>query len=36
MKYEKYFDHTILKPEASREAVIKICKEALEHDFASV
>ncbi len=36
MKYEKYFDHTILKPEASKEAVLKICKEALEHDFASV
>lgn len=36
MKYEKYFDHTILKPDASREAVLKICQEALEHDFASV
>lgn len=36
MKYGKYFDHTILKPEASREGVIKVCKEALEHDFASV
>lgn len=32
----KLFDHTILKPDASTEAVDKICKEALEHDFASV
>ena len=32
----KLFDHTILKPDASSEAVAKICKEALEHNFASV
>ena len=32
----KLFDHTILKPDASSEAVEKICKEALEHGFASV
>lgn len=32
----KYFDHTILKPEAGRADVEKICREALEHDFASV
>ena len=32
----KLFDHTILKPDASIEAVDKICKEALEYDFASV
>lgn len=32
----KYFDHTILKPEAGRTDVEKICREALEHDFASV
>lgn len=32
----KLFDHTILKPDASAEAVDKICKEALEHSFASV
>lgn len=36
MKYEKYFDHTILKPEASAEDIRRICREALEHDFASV
>lgn len=32
----KIIDHTILKPEASVKAVEKICKEALEHKFASV
>lgn len=30
------FDHTILKPEASVEAVEKICNEAIEYGFASV
>jgi deoxyribose-phosphate aldolase len=29
-------DHTILKPEATRQDVERICKEALEHHFASV
>ena len=32
----KLFDHTILKPDASKEAVEKICREALQYDFASV
>ncbi|MDD6056662.1 MAG: deoxyribose-phosphate aldolase [Clostridiales bacterium] len=32
----KYFDHTILKAEATKEQVLKICDEALAHDFASV
>ena len=32
----KYFDHTILKAEATEAQVAKICKEALENDFASV
>ncbi len=32
----KYFDHTILKPDATKEEVITICNEALEHNFASV
>lgn len=36
MKLEKYIDHTILKPEATVEAVKKICKEAIEYGFASV
>ncbi len=36
MLNSKLFDHTILKPDASKEAVEKICKEALECNFASV
>ena len=32
----KYFDHTILKADATEAQVTKICKEALENDFASV
>lgn len=32
----KYFDHTILKAEATEAQVAKICEEALEHKFASV
>ena len=32
----KLFDHTILKPDTSAATVDKICKEALEHGFASV
>ena len=32
----KYFDHTILKANATEEQVAKICAEALEYDFASV
>lgn len=32
----KYFDHTILKAEATETQVAKICEEALENDFASV
>lgn len=29
-------DHTLLKPEASREQIIRLCKEAMEYRFASV
>jgi len=36
MKLEKYIDHTLLKPEATEEDIIKICKEAREYNFASV
>ena len=36
MKLEKYFDHTILKPDATEEEVKKVCQEAREHGFASV
>ena len=32
----KLFDHTILKPDATSADVDRICKEALEHGFASV
>lgn len=32
----KYFDHTILKADASVNQVEKLCKEALEYDFYSV
>ena len=32
----KFIDHTILKAETKRSAVEKICKEALEYNFASV
>ncbi|MBM7614050.1 deoxyribose-phosphate aldolase [Alkaliphilus hydrothermalis] len=31
-----YIDHTLLKPEASREQVVKLCEEAKEYKFASV
>lgn len=36
MKLEKYIDHTLLKPDATEEDIIKICKEAKEYNFASV
>lgn len=32
----KMIDHTILKPEATEKEVEKLCKEALEYNFASV
>ncbi len=32
----KLFDHTILKADARKEDVIRICKEAVEYDFMSV
>ena len=32
----KYIDHTILKPDAARDAVRQICDEAKEYGFASV
>lgn len=31
-----YIDHTLLKPEATPEAVAEVCEEALTHHFASV
>ncbi|VDN46843.1 deoxyribose-phosphate aldolase [Petrocella atlantisensis] len=36
MNLAKYIDHTILKPDASRDEVEKICNEAKEYGFASV
>ena len=36
MKKNKFIDHTLLKPEATREQIIKLCDEAKEHNFASV
>ncbi|WP_283705833.1 deoxyribose-phosphate aldolase [Clostridium perfringens] len=32
----KMIDHTILKPEADKASIEKLCKEALEYNFASV
>lgn len=36
MDYAKMIDHTLLKPEASREQVKKLCREAAEYGFHSV
>ena len=36
MKDNKLIDHTLLKPDASIEAIEKLCEEALKYDFASV
>ncbi|MCH5171674.1 MAG: deoxyribose-phosphate aldolase [Erysipelotrichales bacterium] len=36
MKYNKLIDHTILKPDASIDAIKKLCQEAKEFDFMSV
>ena len=36
MKLSKYIDHTLLKADASLEAIKKLCDEAREYDFKSV
>lgn len=36
MELAKYIDHTLLKPEATKEQIDQIVKEAKENDFASV
>ena len=36
MKSSKYIDHTQLKPDATKEKIIALCKEAAQYDFASV
>ena len=32
----RYIDHTLLKPEATRAEIVKLCREALENSFYSV
>ena len=36
MELNRCIDHTILKPDASREQIIRLCEEAKENHFASV
>ncbi len=36
MKTSKYIDHTVLKQDAVKADVVKLCNEAVENDFASV
>ncbi|AUF83857.1 deoxyribose-phosphate aldolase [Mesoplasma syrphidae] len=36
MKLNKYIDHTLLKPEATKSQIINLCNEAKEYDFATV
>ncbi len=36
MKINKYIDHTILKPQATKADIYKLCAEAKQYDFASV
>lgn len=36
MKLSKYIDHTLLKPVATKEDIIKLCDEAKQFDFYSV
>ena len=36
MNIAKMIDHTLLKPESTKEQIVKLCEEAREHEFASV
>ena len=36
MKFNKLFDHTLLKQEATSQEIVKLCGEAKEYDFMSV
>lgn len=36
MELNKFIDHTLLKPAATKEDIMKICREAKEYHFASV
>lgn len=35
-RLNQYIDHTLLKPEATREQIEQLCQEAREHEFAAV
>ncbi|WBX36436.1 deoxyribose-phosphate aldolase [Mycoplasma capricolum] len=36
IKLNKYIDHTLLKPEATKQDIINLCNEAIQYDFATV
>lgn len=36
MKLSKYIDHTLLKPTATKDDILKLCSEAKQYDFYSV
>lgn len=36
MKLNSYIDHTLLKADATKEQILKVCREAREYNFASV
>lgn len=36
MELNRYIDHTLLKPEATKEAIVQLCQEAKEYEFMSV
>ncbi len=36
MQLNKYIDHTVLKADAKKEDIVKLCNEAIENNFASV
>ena len=36
MEIAKYIDHTLLKPDATKDEIEKLCEEAKEFGFASV
>lgn len=36
LNYAKLIDHTLLKPEATKDQIEKLCEEALQYQFASV
>ena len=36
MKYNKYFDHTLLAPQATSDEIDKLVTEAIKYDFKSV